>query len=255
MRHPRASTGLLLLALLLTAALADAQGLALYVSRVVVAAPGDLKLGDLVRTSLDVPTRGREALARSIAALGDRPMYIPVAIYLSDLEAAFGSDAIIVGSRTLVVPKGTPMEQETYTLDRLVDFLQAQGMLADDRQELILSQNSVVGAALIEGTPTFQVHKAGRDQTEVTFLLAGAAGSSVTGRISLAALGGGSAIDVKPGSMVKVIFHKGPITIEMPGKAMGSASTGDSISVYVADSQKSFTGMLSAGKAVNVELP
>jgi hypothetical protein len=43
--------------------------------------------------------------------------------------------------------------------------------------------------------------------------------------------------------------------IEMPGKALGPASTGDSLSVSIADSQKSFTGTLTSGKAVNVELP
>ena len=255
MRHPRALTGLLLLALLLAAGAAFAQGAALYVSRVIVAAQGDIKLGDLVRTTGDVSVNERETLARSIAALGDKPLYLPVVLYRSDLEAAFGSDAIIVGSRTLVIPKGTQAEQEPYMLDRLVDFLQLQGMLADDRQELSLSQNIIKGNPLQTGTPSFQVQKSGRGQTDVSFLLAGSAGSSVVGKVSFAQPVTDPAGDVKPGTPVKVIFHKGLITIEMPGKAMGSASTGGSLSVYVADSQKSFVGLLAAGKAVNVELP
>ncbi len=94
------------------------------------------------------------------------------------------------------------------------------------------------------------MRKTAHGQTEVSFNLVGAAGSSVTGRISLAAAATDPGGDVKPGTAVKVIFHKGPITIEMPGKALGSASTGDSLSVYVADSQKSFTGTLADGKAV-----
>ena len=85
--------------------------------------------------------------------------------------------------------------------------------------------------------------------------MVGAAGSSVTGKISLAAAATDPGSDVKPGTVVKVIFHKGPITIEMPGKAMGSASTGESVSVYVADSQKSFMGTVVDGKAVKVDLP
>jgi hypothetical protein len=253
MSRPRASTGLLFLALLLAATAASAQGIAIYVSRFVVAEQGDIKLGDLVRTSGEISAGRHEILARSIAVLGEKPLYVPVALYVADLVAAYGSDAIIVGSRTLVIPKGMPAEQESYTLDRLVDFLQAQGLLGDDRQELVFSQNIIKGNPLSEGMPTFQVQKTGRGQTDVIFSHSGSGGSSVTGKISVGTAD--STGDVKPGTLVKVVFHKGSIMIEMPGKALGPASTGDSLSVSIADSQKSFTGTLTSGKAVNVELP
>ena len=54
---------------------------------------------------------------------------------------------------------------------------------------------------------------------------------------------------------MQVIFHKGPITIEMPGKAIGNGAVGGKVGVYVADSQRSFIGRVVDGKAVEVELP
>jgi hypothetical protein len=255
MRQKRASKGLLVLALLLASPAVFAQGGALYVNRVVVADRGDVRLGDLVRPSGDLSAGEREALARSIGVLSDKPLFVPVSSYVSDLEAAFGTDAIIVGSRTLLIPKGTPMEQESYTLDRLVDFLQAQNILTDGKQELTLAQNIIKGAPLLDGTPAFQVQKTGRNQSEVSFSLAGSAGSTASGKVLIASVGGDSIAEVKQGTPVNVIFRKGPITIEMPGKAMGSAVTGDSVTVTVVDSQKSFMGVLTDGKAVNVDLP
>jgi flagella basal body P-ring formation protein FlgA len=41
----------------------------------------------------------------------------------------------------------------------------------------------------------------------------------------------------------------------MPGKALASASVGENVSVFVADSQKTFTGRVIEGKAVQVDLP
>jgi len=64
-----------------------------------------------------------------------------------------------------------------------------------------------------------------------------------------------AAPDLRPSDPVRVVFHKGPITIEMQGKAQGQAAVGDMVNVMVTDSQKSFTGRLRAGKAVDVELP
>ena len=52
-----------------------------------------------------------------------------------------------------------------------------------------------------------------------------------------------------------MVFRKGPITVEMPGKALASAAVGESVSVYIADSQKTFTGRVTDGKAVQVDLP
>jgi flagella basal body P-ring formation protein FlgA len=60
---------------------------------------------------------------------------------------------------------------------------------------------------------------------------------------------------VRSGQAVNVIFHKGPITIEMPGKTLAAAGIGEQVKVLLTDSQKSFTGYLREGKAVDVELP
>ena len=255
MKRRRSFRALTAFALLLVSMAAFAQGATLYVTRVLVADRGDIRLGDVVRPSGEVAASARETLARSVGTLADKPLYVPVASYRSELESAFGRDSIIVGSRTLIIPKGTTLEMESYTLDRLVDFLQSKGLISDTAQELPLTQNLIKGAAIGEGTPVFQAQKSGRGQTDVSFSLAGSAGNSVSGRISFAVASADTTADVTPGSPVTVIFHKGPITIEMPGKAMGSASTGGSLSVFVADSQKSFLGILADGKAVNVDLP
>jgi flagella basal body P-ring formation protein FlgA len=60
---------------------------------------------------------------------------------------------------------------------------------------------------------------------------------------------------VKSGTPVTVVFKKGLITIEMPGRTLGSASVGDPVSVMVSESQKTFSGQLMDGKAVQVDLP
>jgi hypothetical protein len=115
----------------------DAPGVTLYVNRVIVAAKGDVGLGMLVRTTGAVAPRAQESLARSVTVLGDSVQYLPVGVYMPQLEAAFGADAIIVGSRTILVPKGTSAEAESYLLDRLADFLAAQGLVDDGKVELL----------------------------------------------------------------------------------------------------------------------
>jgi len=55
--------------------------------------------------------------------------------------------------------------------------------------------------------------------------------------------------------MLNVIFRKGPVTIEMPGKALASARIGERVSVFIAESQRNFAGRLLEGKAVDIELP
>jgi flagella basal body P-ring formation protein FlgA len=61
--------------------------------------------------------------------------------------------------------------------------------------------------------------------------------------------------DIRASDPVSVIFHKGVITLEMPGKALGQAAIGQQVSVLVNESRRSFTGRLLAGKEVDVELP
>ncbi len=107
---------ILLAAVLLTAGL-HAQGArgggtdaTLYVNRVVAAPQGAVSLGTLVRASGPLSGAEQEALSRSVTVLGDTVQFVPAAAYQEWIEAAFGPDAIIVGSRTILIPKGTSAE-------------------------------------------------------------------------------------------------------------------------------------------------
>jgi len=247
---------LLLLAILLTAGAAEARETTIYVQRVLVADAGDVSLGDLVRTSGEISPQGREALSQSVAVLADAPFYIPTSLYIDRLEAAFGDDAIVVGSRTLVIPRGALPDGEAFLLDRLADYLCGQGVLGDQKSELRFTQNLVTGMLPQQGNPAFSLRKAAGGAVEVSFSLAGDPGNSVTGRVVIpVAVGGGAQQGLKTGAPVQVVFHKGLITIEMPGRTLGSAGAGEKVSVYVPDSQRTFSGRVLDGKAVSVELP
>ena len=234
----------------------DALGVTLYVNRVIVAAKGDVGLGMLVRTAGSIAPRAQEGLARSVTVLGDSVQYLPVGLYMPQLEAAFGADAIIVGSRTILVPKGTSAEAESYLLDRLGDFLAAQGLVDDGKVELAFTQTSLKGSPPQDGMPSCQVVRTARG-VEVSFLLTGSNGDAVSGRVTLPALQGGPDPQrgVKSNTQVRVVFRKGPITVEMPGKAIASASLGETVGVLLAEGQKTFIGRVIEGKAVQVDLP
>jgi hypothetical protein len=245
------------LALLLIVAVVDAQSATLYVNRLLVAEPGDIRLADLVSTADVIPAAAQETLARSIAVVSDKVLYLPAALYVELLEKAFGTGSIIVGSRTIVVPRGALPEGEAFIMDRLADFLDGQGMLGDGRIELAISNNQVRGTLPREGNPVFQVQKTAKGTMEVLFTLAGTGGSSVTGRVALSSTGAVSVSGegVKSGGPVRVFFRKGPITIEMPGKSLATAAVGERVGVYVADGRKSFSGRVTEGKGVEVDLP
>jgi len=259
---PRRVTTLLLALLLAVAAgraaagPAGAGGVTLYVNRVVVASAGDVRLGDLLMLSGDIPAAARETLARSVAVLSEKPVYLPLAAYMPLLEEAFGRDAIIVGSRSIVIPRGTAAESQAYLMDRMVDWLVSQGMLGGGRVEISLTQNAVKGVPPQGGTPAFQLVRTVKGIAEVSFSLAGADGS-VAGRVVFASAAGAAeaAPGLKPGTPVQIVFHKDLITIEMQGKALGAAAVGDTVSVLVADGNKSFTGRVREGKVVEVDLP
>jgi hypothetical protein len=242
---------------LFLAGFVEAQGATLYVNRIVSAVPGDINLGDLVYAAGEIPAEAREALSRSVAVLGDKVLLIPAALYREQLEAAFGRDSIIVGSRSIVVPRGALPEEETLLLVRLVDFLAAQGLVGAARAELTLVQNLVKGTFPTDGNPVFQVLKGSIGTFDVSFSMTGSGGSSVSGRVSFSAPAGpaGGAEGVKSGTPIQVFFRKGPITIEMPGKALATAAMGGKVGVSIADSQRSFIGRVVDGKAVEVELP
>ena len=236
--------------------LRGADGATLYVNRTVVAAPGDIGLGMLVRSAGPLPAAAQEGLSRSVTVLGDAVQYLPVSLYMPQLEAAFGADAIIVGSRTMLIPKGTSAEGESYLLDRLGDFLAAQRLVDDGKVELAFTQTSLKGSPPQDGIPSCQVARTSRG-IEVSFLLTGSGGNSVSGRVTLPSGSAGQDLQrgVKSSAPVRVVFRKGLITVEMPGKALASAAVGESVSVFVADSQKTFTGRVTDGKAVQVDLP
>jgi hypothetical protein len=247
---------LLVLALFL-AGVVEAQGATLYVNRFVSAGPGDINLADLVTAAGDVPADAREALARSVAVVGDKVLLIPAALYREQLEAAFGRDSIIVGSRSIVVPRGVLPQEEMYLLVRLVEFLSAQGLVGAGRAELSFVQNQVKGVLPTDGDPVFQVLKSSNGSVEISFSMTGSGGGSVSGKLSLSAAGGAASLTdgVRSGSPIQVIFRKGPIRIEMPGKALAAVAVGGKVGVYVADSQRSFVGRVVDMKAVEVELP
>jgi hypothetical protein len=252
---PRILSLLLLGLCLFLAGLAEAQGATLYVNRVVSADPGDISLGDVVHAAGEIPVEAREALARSIAVAGDKVLLIPAALYRGQLEAVFGKDSIIVGSRTVVVPRGVLPEEETYLLLRLADFMAAQGLVGAGCTELSLEQGQLKGSLPIDGSPRFQVAKSANGSVEVSYSLTGSNGGSVAGKVSISAPAGGGTDGVKAGAPIEVRFRKGPITIEMPGKALATAAAGGKVGVYIADSQRRFVGRVVDAKAVEVDLP
>jgi hypothetical protein len=239
---------------------AVAQGAIVYVHRTVMAGPGDVRLGDIVRAGTPRTPAATETLARSVAVIADRILYLPASLSTGLIEQAFGSDCIIVGARTLVIPRDAVPDAEAYVLDRLADFLDAQGLVPEGKVEITLAQNLVRGEVPRQGAPVFQVVPGARGATEVTFSLSSASGGSVSGRVSLPAASapGGAATAaerISAGTGVEVTFHKGPVTIEMPGRALAAARVGERVPVSVAESQKRFTGTLREGKAVDVDLP
>jgi hypothetical protein len=252
--------GLLRAAVLLiglpVAAALGAQGTTVYVNKVVTAERGDVELGTVIRTSGTLTPQAQEALSRSVTVLGEAVQYLPASLSMAQIEAAFGTDSIIVGSRTILIPRGTSAEGESYLLDKLADFLQAQGLVDENKVDITFTQSSLKGAPPQDGAPSCQVVKSSRG-VEVSFLLTGMNGNAVSGRVTLppAPTGGDSPWGVKSSAPVRVVFRKGHITVEMPGKALATAAVGDAVSVVVADIQKTFTGRVLEGKAVQVDLP
>jgi hypothetical protein len=243
--------GGLALALLLGGA--TARGATLYVNRFVTADPGDVSLGDLLRASGSVPAGAQETLARSVAVLSDKVLIIPTGVYREQVKDAFGVDSILVGSRSIVVPRGGPAAGETYLLDRLADYLAAQGLVSDAKVELTFMPGPTRGTPPVDGEPVFQLQKNGRAGPEISFSLAGSGGSSISGRVGI---GGATPVMlIASGTAVQVVFHKGPITIETPGKSLGVAGPGETVSVLLTDSQKTVTARVLDGKAVTVDLP
>jgi hypothetical protein len=256
MRSPRA---LLSLALALAALFAAplARGTALYVNRTVVVEPGDVRLGDLVQSTGEVPAGADAALARTVATVSRALLVLPARGYAALLEQAFGADCILVGSRTLVIPRGLLSEERVRLFDELADFLRQQGVLGEERSEIEIVQT--LGGGVSAGSPAFfrltrSVKGAGA--REVTCSVSPSAAEPAIGSITLRVRETLPAAEgVKASDRVQVLFRKGAVTVEMQGKALASAGPGASVSVYVPDSLRSFSGRVIGKKAVEVELP
>jgi hypothetical protein len=182
-------------------------------------------------------------------------IYVPTDAYRTDIDSAFGPGAIVVGRRTTVIPQGSGLEKQTWLVDRLIDYMETLGLLASATTEIAVTQVSAKGNPPEEGTPIFQVIRSSTGAA-VSFSLAGSGGGNVSGKVSLASVPQpAAAAVVRQGSPVDVVFHKGLITISMPGKALGTAAAGQRVNVSVSESQKSFNGVVVDGKAVEVDLP
>jgi hypothetical protein len=256
MRPPRALLALVLAPAALIAAPAS-RGTALYVNRTAVVEPGEVRLRDLVRPTGEVPAAAEAALARTVATMSGALLVLPARAYAVLLEQAFGSDCILVGSRTLVIPRGLLAEDGVRLFDELADFLRQQGVLGEERSELEIVQMLDGGlpagsAAIFRVTRSVKVAGA----REVTCSVSPSAAQPPVGSVTLRVRASLAVADVvRANDRVQVVFRKGPVTVEMPGKALASAGQGDIISVYVPDSLKSFSGRVIGKKAVEVELP
>lgn len=255
MRRALATAAPLLLALLLGGGVASGEGVTLYVARVLTVPAGSVTIGSIVRVVGQIPPTARELLLRTAAVVSDKVLYIPASLYLGDIESAFGNTAIIVGTRTVLVPEGTSAQTQSYLLDRLADFLESQELVGDSVTEIAFSQGIARGSAPRDGTPVFRTSSSARGITEVSFTLTDSTGSIVAGRTSFATSLSDSSPSVRAGSPVQIVFRKGPIMIEMPGKALGSAVRGQQVSVAISENQKMFVGKVTDEREVQVDLP
>jgi hypothetical protein len=235
-----------------------AAGATLYLSKVVNADPAGLVLGDLVQVAGELPPAARELLHRTAAAPGDRLLLVPAAFFRDLLAGSLGDGAALVGSRSLVVPRGLAVGESAAMLDRLVDWLDAQGGFGGGAVELEILK-APDPAALPAASPGFVLVRAERSSgfflgvVEVSFAGAGNRASRVSLRVSQAIP---SAADgVKSGETVQVVFRRGAVAIEMEGRALSSAAPGQDVSVWVAESRRSFAGTATGRKVVDVVLP
>jgi hypothetical protein len=247
-------------ALLLLCAFAAraACGTTLYVNRVVVAPAGPLRLAELVTGPGELPGAAGAALESVVATVGTSLLSVPSRSWAGVLEQGLGPDLILVGSRTLVVPRGRFSPAEAELLSRLADFLECRGLLGDSRAEIELVRplpRDLQPDAAVRFTAEKTLGTARGQELSCTLLPAASERSlgALVLRVRQAAAPAGEGVSA--GDKVEVSFRKGPLTIEMQGKALASAGFGDSVAVYVPDSLRSFSGLVIGKKAVSVELP
>ena len=60
---------------------------------------------------------------------------------------------------------------------------------------------------------------------------------------------------VRSGETVQVLFRRGSVRIEMEGRVLSAAAPGQAVTVWVAESRRSFAGTVAGRKVVDVVLP
>jgi hypothetical protein len=262
----------LAVALLLTAAAHEVTALTVYVRRAVVLEQGPVTIGDMVQPVGELSRDVLAALQRPVDTLGDRALLLPVTLYRSQLAGTQGGDLIVVGKRTLVVPRGSPADGALALFDRLADRMQELGWLGPGRVEIEVERMSGQDARQGLREPVFTVLRADRrpgplsGEVEIGFRGTADSGDPSSGRITLRlrqdTAPDAAAADPQPGEPgvrandpVLVEFRKGAVTVEMPGRAAASAEAGDHVTVFVPDARRSFSGILVEGKVVSVEVP
>ena len=238
---------------------------ALYVNRTVVVDPGEVKLRDLVRVTGELSGAAGETLERTVATVSGALLVVPARLYAGLLERAFGADSILVGSRTLVVPRGLLADEAVRLFGDLADFLWQQGVLGDERVELDVAQTLDgslplgAGSGVTSGAaPNFKLTRSaiisgGREITCAVFLPVSDIPLGVVRVRVRAAVA--AAPSVRSNDRVQILFRKGPIIVEMEGRALATAGFGDTVAVRVPESLRSFSGRVIGNKAVEVELP
>jgi len=256
MRPPHVLLTLLLALAALIAAPAS-RGTAIYVNRTAVVEPGVVRLRDLVRPTGEVSAAAGETLETAIAMVSGALLVVPARLYSVLLERAFGADSILVGSRTLVVPHGLLAEDGVRLFDALADFLRQQGVLGEERSEIEIVHTPDGG--LPAGIPaSFKLTRSVKmvGAREITCSVSPSTEEPAVGSVTVRVRSTPPAAEgVRASDRVQVLFRKGPVTVEMQGKALASAGPGGSVSVYVPESLKSFSGRVIGKKAVEVELP
>ena len=254
-----------------------ACGAALYVNRTAIVEPGEVRLRDLVRATGELSAAARETLETAVATVSGALLVVPARLYSGLLERAFGADSILVGSRTLVVPRGLLADDGVRLFGDLAEFLWQQGVLGEERAELEVAQTldgsfpsgapSGVPSGAPSGVPSgvpsgaspfFKLTRSAAisGAREITCSVSMSSSEPPVGSVRVRVR---TAVATAPGvrasDRVQVLFRKGSITVEMEGKSLASAGFGESVAVRVPESLRSFSGRVIGNKAVEVELP
>ncbi len=254
--------------ILLLLPLACASAVTLYARRIVSVERGPLTVGTLVQASSGELADGlREALDRVVCDVAEEILYIPSEAYRSFFKDGSG-DVILVGKRTLVVPKGSAGDQAASLLDKLVDQMEAKGLFGAGKTGIRIVQMTGLSQDSAVEKPSFKAirvdTKTGLASGNAEFSYSGedAGARTAAGRILLKirldveeqvnAASGFSG--VKANEAVSVLFRKGSIVIEMNGKTVSAAREGERVTVFVPESKKNFSGVVLPDKAVSVEI-